>query len=787
MPSQGASQNTGRASYLLLVALLPPMGTLVLVVYFFSRLAPALEVHGVPEAMAVRLIAVGAGVSAMMAALALVVLLVMNRQRARLERANKRLTEMVSSLIEERVRMTRNLEALNGANQVTLAIKQESSFERIATVVLEQIEFFSKATDIVVFAASRDGELEPRARRLNSINSFGRDIDGENLECELPYEALIKNSPCRVLESRTANYSIAIPYATQEGMKGVVLVRRNILEDPDFEADLANFEGALIQLVRLVSVGLKFASLWDRAIKDEMTGLYNKNHFNAELPRLMANTLKGGKPFSLIMLDIDKFKTINDQCGHLAGDHVLRQVSSILIDSLRGSDMAFRFGGEELCVVCNGTVADNAAKFAERLRQIIAHTEIRFDAGSLIPVSASFGVAEFMPSSMTCENDLKDACDKALYEAKNGGRNRVVMFKGVGEFELLERGGDVSTEVKQRLGLAGDNTPLVDPAEAVDRRAPQVVETVPGMLPFDAAARAAELEAQPAHRPTHAESIRKVAEEIVAAVAGTDGSTLAEFAQIAGIAAAALSESRRRQELVAAQQVEAAGAASVDVPAASSAAVKPTRAPRRRATERRTVREVDAAVVAEAVAKPAAERRRGRRRGAAANAVAAEVAETTAGLNAVAEVEGAQPATENVDLPAIADQLKSLMAHVSRLQEAVTSQAKPPVTAASMKRPMADVVNQVVVDDVVAVPTNQSAKLEALGEQPEPPAKPKRRPRARKPKATAPVAEPVVDVAAESSASDESDRNTVAAAPSSSGLFGGASSNSKSWEPKRHW
>lgn len=765
MSTTRAPQSTGRASYLLLMALLPPMGTLVMVVYFFSRLAPTLEIHGVPEALAIRLIAVGAGMSSIMAALALVVLLVINRQRARLERANKRLTEMVSQLIEERVRMTRNLEALNGANQVTLAIKQESSFERIATVVLEQIEFFSKATDIVVFAASREGELDPRARRLNGINSFGRDIDGENLECELPYEALIKNSPCRVLESRTANYSIAIPYATQEGMKGVVLVRRNVLEDPDFEADLANFEGALIQLVRLVSVGLKFATLWDRAIKDEMTGLYNKNHFNAELPRLIAAAQKNSRSFSLIMLDIDKFKSINDQCGHLAGDHVLRQVASILIETLRDSDMAFRFGGEELCVVCNGTVAENAAKFAERLRQILAHTEVRFDGGGLIPVSASFGVAEFNPASMAGEKDLKDACDRALYEAKNGGRNLVVVHRGGESFETLERGGDVATEVKRRLGLAGDNTPLVDPANAVDRRAPQTADAVSRPdAEGEAAPADGDVNTAPA-KPSHAASIRKVAEEMVAAVAAGDGAALAEFAQIAGIAAQALQESRRVK--LGGEPADSQPAESPDAAAKpESVAGKGKPRNRRNRADRRSPVPVDPDAVKFAADAARERRQRGRRGTKAAEAAADSAKPGSAG-------------DPDVGLPEIADQLKSLMAHVSRLQEAVVSQSRPAL------KPFQD-----AAAEEPAIPTNQSARLEpaADGLPPAPP-KPKRTRKARNVKPKAPdailPADPGSELPEPVSASPAG--KSAAIARTAASLFPDGSSTSKSWEPKRHW
>ncbi|MCZ7607980.1 MAG: GGDEF domain-containing protein [Planctomycetota bacterium] len=213
--------------------------------------------------------------------------------------------------------------------------------------------------------------------------------------------------------------------------------------------------------------------MWDRAIKDEKTGLYNANHYQDQMKRQVAIAQRTGAPLSLIMMDIDKFKHINDTYGHLAGDTVLAEVSAILKREARESDTPYRYGGEELCIVCCGTSEEDAAKAAERMRHKIACTEFHDDRGRLLPISASFGVAEFDPAHMHSEKDLKEACDRALYVAKENGRNLVVVHAGSEQFHKLERSGDANKEVKRRLGLAGDNSPLDgdrDPAPIADEK-----------------------------------------------------------------------------------------------------------------------------------------------------------------------------------------------------------------------------------------------------------------------------------------------------------------------------
>ena len=130
---------------------------------------------------------------------------------------------------------------------------------------------------------------------------------------------------------------------------------------------------------------------------------------------------------SLMMLDVDEFKSYNDAFGHLAGDAALRIVAQVLQDILRGADVAARYGGEEFAVLLPQTTSVEAAAIAERLRQRIEHTEF-----PRRQVTVSIGIAA-ISNELDTPADLIGAADHALYEAKNHGRNKVQVYDGFGK------------------------------------------------------------------------------------------------------------------------------------------------------------------------------------------------------------------------------------------------------------------------------------------------------------------------------------------------------------------
>lgn len=162
-----------------------------------------------------------------------------------------------------------------------------------------------------------------------------------------------------------------------------------------------------------------------RSITDGLTGLYNRHYLNNHLDNLVRQSLNNNKPMSLIILDMDHFKSVNDTYGHDIGDQVLKQFADIVIKSIRSSDLAARFGGEEFVVLMPETDSQQAKEAAERIRKTLETTPLKIthEAGQ-ISKTVSVGVSFMNDMGDTGQAMLKRA-DEALYKAKHSGRNRV--------------------------------------------------------------------------------------------------------------------------------------------------------------------------------------------------------------------------------------------------------------------------------------------------------------------------------------------------------------------------
>ncbi|HEY4303002.1 MAG TPA: sensor domain-containing diguanylate cyclase [Gemmatimonadaceae bacterium] len=160
-----------------------------------------------------------------------------------------------------------------------------------------------------------------------------------------------------------------------------------------------------------------------RARTDSLTGLANRRHFDEQLRRVVAETDRFGGTCTLLLIDLDHFKLVNDRLGHQAGDAVLKHVAQVMRDAVRTVDLCARYGGEELAILLPQTSQEGAVELAERLRQMLEQ-RVSVHAGQAVPVTASFGVATY-PTPVPYGDWLVLAADKALYEAKAAGRNCV--------------------------------------------------------------------------------------------------------------------------------------------------------------------------------------------------------------------------------------------------------------------------------------------------------------------------------------------------------------------------
>ncbi len=166
-------------------------------------------------------------------------------------------------------------------------------------------------------------------------------------------------------------------------------------------------------------------SLRNATLQDPLTGASNRRHLDQEMPLMFLRCIEENRPFTVLMVDLDHFKRINDQFGHSAGDHVIRSTAAILLQSCRGGDLVARFGGEEFVLLLPGAAGTTALEVAERMRKRIENydwQQFHLD----LKVTCSIGIAEMNEEVNATE--LLNFADQALYQAKEKGRNRVELF-----------------------------------------------------------------------------------------------------------------------------------------------------------------------------------------------------------------------------------------------------------------------------------------------------------------------------------------------------------------------
>jgi diguanylate cyclase (GGDEF)-like protein len=163
------------------------------------------------------------------------------------------------------------------------------------------------------------------------------------------------------------------------------------------------------------------------ALTDPLTGAFNRRTFLELCEKEIARTRRAKGSLSLIMLDLDHFKQINDRNGHLAGDEVLKGIVGVVLTCLRKEDLLVRYGGEEFCILLPNVAIDRAAAMAERIREAAQQAHFSFN-GRALPVTISIGVSTLSAEGTEGVDRLVNRADEALYAAKKAGRNRVVAF-----------------------------------------------------------------------------------------------------------------------------------------------------------------------------------------------------------------------------------------------------------------------------------------------------------------------------------------------------------------------
>lgn len=341
----------------------------------------------------------------------------LQRQFGELERANEKVKAMNSSLLLASKRFEELFNGLpvpcftfdrdglihewNRHAQAKFGIRPQEALQRPVWEVLNDGERSFWTKDVVerVFSGSMPPSVDWSYR--------GRDADLRYFACSL---FCLEDNDGGTLGAISANLDIT---ERELAERRIHLQMQQINE---FAVKLEEQKRALVQANE---------RLQHLAVTDGLTGLWNHRRFHEELERRIVEQRLTGRPLSLMLVDVDHFKSFNDTFGHQTGDDLLRQFARILKEQSRGTDFPARYGGEEFAMILSGAKRDDAVETAERFREAIQNEPWNSRA-----VTASFGIAT-LDNSIESPRELIERADQALYNAKSTGRNRVVHYSGI--------------------------------------------------------------------------------------------------------------------------------------------------------------------------------------------------------------------------------------------------------------------------------------------------------------------------------------------------------------------
>jgi diguanylate cyclase (GGDEF)-like protein len=224
-------------------------------------------------------------------------------------------------------------------------------------------------------------------------------------------------------------HGVGLPLIRDGVVVGALMIGRTTDAAPFTDLELEGLQLLAGSAALAVANAFLHAEVAELAVRDSLTGLYNRRYFDEALDRMLAThgreRLNGWRPLSAIVFDLDRFGVFNKEHGHQVGDRVLKVFAEVLASRFRASDLVARFGGEEFIVVLNGADRDDAMRVADEIRTALAARRIASEDGAELRVTVSAGCAELSAADPSRESLLRTA-DVALFMAKRAGRDRVV-------------------------------------------------------------------------------------------------------------------------------------------------------------------------------------------------------------------------------------------------------------------------------------------------------------------------------------------------------------------------
>ena len=344
----------------------------------------------------------------------------------------RRIEDNLNRSLKEIQRHDNQMVALNRMNELLLSCNNRNEAYSIITYsVKEMFTPFSgviavrkndESTDLKIVASWGEGDYSCQNSQLSDCwatrqgTPFSSIEHGNSLECQF-------------FPGRPNCSYFCLPMIVRGQTLGLIHVSNgtSYLDEQSFQ-EVKTLATAVGEAIKLALSNLQLhEALLEQAIRDPLTGMFNRRYLDVTLPRELRRNQRNNELMSVAMLDLDNFKKFNDLHGHEAGDTVLKNVGNLLLRFLRSSDIPCRYGGEEFTVVMPASSLIDAHQRLEHFRQNVEQLQVLHRDGQILKVTVSIGIAETKLGE-TNAIDLLDRADNALYQAKAQGRNQVVSW-----------------------------------------------------------------------------------------------------------------------------------------------------------------------------------------------------------------------------------------------------------------------------------------------------------------------------------------------------------------------
>jgi len=324
-------------------------------------------------------------------------------------------------LCQKNFKSQHEIEELSVLREIGIATSSSIELREVLKTIIGVVSDAMQTKETTIYLTGEEGEhLFPKIKNIDSRVILEEESEPSGGEKDLL--GMLKNRGSHVMLKDS--YCFAPLIAEEEKVLGVIKFRRD--GSRSFGSEEKWF---LENVTRHVSLALRNALLYDKAVTDGLTRLYNHNHFQDSLQNQFLISKRYGRKLSLVMLDIDHFKKVNDDHGHQTGDLVLVKIAQMLKKKCRDADRAYRYGGEELAIIMPDTDCREALVGGERLREDIQTYPFTTFKGEPLSLTASLGIST-LTEKIGKKEDMVWQADQALYQAKREGRNKTVMYQG---------------------------------------------------------------------------------------------------------------------------------------------------------------------------------------------------------------------------------------------------------------------------------------------------------------------------------------------------------------------